>query len=416
MKAKFFMIAALAAVVGLTGCQKEGGDSNEGTEAVNISIKLDNEVLTGTRALDGITDLKQDRVTMSGSDPVYVYIFNSTGKLLQYDATTVGALTTGKTYMNSTNTLLTTSAKDVVVLANLDAAPAAVTSYAGLQAQIQTLTEAASRYSEGTTAVSSVIAVYGKSGITWGTATAGVTPGTANLALNPLFARIDATVSTNGAQGLHKSAPAAGTAGVVLKGVAVLYSGYASHYASDFYFTYAEAAAVTPTAVKALQSGLVAGDFTNWGAIGHGDAAQFGTKGAQTILHASWDGTWNGANNLVTTTYDVFSRSFYAFPPTAETDGSGYSAHTILTVYGDHYAEDGTVTPLFWPVHFKAGGDTAAALAQGQHYNVNINLKGDFRAGDGGNPDPEDVRKANVTVTITEAKWKPTITINKDFE
>lgn len=417
MKAKFFVIAALAAAVGFTSCQKEGGEPNVGTDAVNISIKLDNEILTGTKALDGLTDLKQDRVTMSDGDPVYVYIFNTTGRLLQYDATTVGLLKgEGKTYMNTANPLLTTAAKDVVVLANLGAVPAAVTSYAELQAQFQTLATASTRYNEGVAAVSSVIAVYGKGGIDWGTTVDGVTPGNAALTLNPLLARIDATVSTEGSQGIYSLAPGKGTAGVVLKGVAVLYSGYASHYASNFAFTLAEAAAATP-AVNALQSGLVptTTDYPLWNGITHGDAAQFGTKGAETILHGTWKGTWNGKDNLAITGHDVFSRSFYAFPPTAETDGSGYSAHTILTVYGDHYAEDGTVTPLFWPVHFVAGGDTSAALAQGQHYNVTINLKGDFKAGDGGSVDPESERKANVSVTISEAKWKPTITISKDF-
>lgn len=420
------MIAALAAALSFASCQKESGNANEEGDPVNIRIKLNNEIVNKTRAIDGIDGgYEQDRVTLTGTDPVYVYIFTGYGKLLVKDeGHTVAQLQAGVTYQNSTYTLLTTAAKQVVILANVstDLAPTTneISDYASLQAKIETLNAAATRYGSGT---ASVITVYGESGITWnGPDGNGVEQGAASLELNPLLARIDAIVSTEHAEGLLSAVPTVGTTGVLLKGVAVLYSGTGSHFAPAFEYTYADAGAG-----KALQSGLLADDYTLWNGVGHGDAAQFGTKGGQTILHGSWDktnGVWGDGTpvaNVVTTTHDVFSRSFYAFPPTAakhpttETASKfyGYSAHTILTVYGDYYDSKGNITTLFWPVHFN--GTDADPLDQGQHYKVNIGLKADFTDGDGGGTDPEEEHPADVVVTVSKAKWKTTINITKDF-
>lgn len=413
---KIFMIAALAAAVGFTSCSSDSNEapSTENTP-VSIYVKLSNE--TATRALDNIDGLLQTEVTLAGDGKVNVFMFDAAGVLIHKHAPTATELSTGVKYENADIPALTTSTTKVVVVGNVGDITTSVSSYATLQGQLRTLEAAETDYKAET------IWVYGESGITWGAydADADVTEGTATLDINPLLSRIDLTVDlsgldadANGYNGTNDTNPA-----IEFNGAAVLYSGAQTHMAPKFFYTIAEAQAAT---AKPFVSGMIPSSATyqNWETVLHGNAAQYGTAGAETILHGAW-----AANTEGTGLAEKYTKSFYAFAPDPTVDG-GYSANTIVTVYGNYfiYDEDDVLestTPMFWPVHFSKGESATGAdvLEAGKYYDVTIKFTGDLGSnhGGGGGENPETpINKANVTVKIKPAQWKAKVVIEKEFQ
>lgn len=422
MKAKFFMIAVLAAAVGFASCAKDDGEGkNAEDNSVSLNIKLSNDVVNTTRTMDDIDAVdktKQDKVNLVSGELINVFMFKSDGTKVIAEAIDVADLLTGKTYTNAAYTTLTTSTDKVVIVGNIGDITSGVNSYSDLQAKLKTLADAETDYND---AARGKIWVYGDKTITWlgDTDNDGVIEGETKITLNPILSRIDLTVDITGVtKGIAGVGDNPAYPNVEITGVAVLYSGAQTHLAKNFPYLMSEKGAN-----KAFTSSIVAASYTAWNSQLHGDAATYDpNSGADNFLHATWKGTWNSQPNFAT---NVFTRSFYAFAPdeTADTANQGYTANTIITVYGDRieYEADGTTvksrTTYFWPVHFNANNASigAESLQPGQRYAVKISLIGDFSIPKPGGPHPEDQFPANVKVEIEKPAWKPVISVNKNF-
>lgn len=396
---KKFLLAALAAVTLFASCSKEGGEGQADIDAASITIKFSNST---TKALDDLngSDFTQ---TILVVDNANVFMFDNLGNMLLQDYMTTNQLAGGKTYDNATYGI-TTAVAEVVVVGNAgDLTTTNLTDKATLNAEIGSLVSAETLYANNT----GNFWVYGTSAITWTGTNSGVTEGEAELEINPILSRIDVTVDISGVTaGLDGAEP-----NVVLDGVAVLYSASWSHYIPKFAPTAAEVTAAGGG--KVLTSGVIAADYPLWDGLPvHGDADQFGTKGAETILNGVW------ATNYVVGD-KKYTRSFYAFAP----DIANYGSNAIVTVYGHHQKWEGgavtKTTPLFWPVHFSDNESATGAepLEPGNVYSVAISFTKDFSDGGGGGTDPEQpINAANILVKVKPAKWKTVINISKEFE
>lgn len=414
-------VAGLLACIMLVSCSNdENIDRNEPIDpdygdAASIVLKLSNEAVMKTRAFDDLqNDRTQDILKVKGD--VNIFFFTATGNLVKADTPSATDLISGKMYTNQ-NDNITTAVAEVVVVGNVGDISTGVISKSGLYAKINTLENAQDAYMDA----SPDIWVYGSTtDIDWAAAVDGVVQGECSIDLAPILSRIDVKVNTTGITAGYEPADIA-TSNIDFKGVAVLYSGGYTHYAPAFMPTLAELTNKYGSSVLPMRSGLVDGSYPLWSGS---DKTSLLTpaSGNESILHASWNGDWNGIDNLDLPDA-TFTRTFYAFPSSKE--AGYYNRNTILTVYGDHYAVPGDasekVTPLFWPVHFSSeqglnGGAFSQPLENGNVYKLTINMKGDFSEGGSGTTDPdEEIFPANIEVTINQVKWKAVIPMEIDF-
>lgn len=390
----------------------------EDGDAASMVLKLSNETVSGTRALDdlqpnGIQSILQVKGTVN------IFFFTATGKLVHGDTPNVSELSTGKKYTNEDHGI-TTAVKEVVVVGNVGNILSGVTNKKSLHQKLNTLENAQSDYIKS----SPDIWVYGSStDIDWNASPAvnGVMQGSCTLDVAPVLSRIDVTVNTSGITAGYEPSDIP-SSNVDFKGVAVLYSGGYTHYIPEFIPTTSEITAQYGSAAVPLRSGLTDNSFPLWTGTNQ-TTLLTPTVNDESILNASWLGQWNSNDNFDSPS-GTFSRSFYAFP--SKTQSGFYNRNTVVTVYGDFHdnpgESDDKITPLFWAVHFSPtqllnGSTFATTLENGKVYNLTINLKGDYSEGGPGTTDPDgESNPADITVTINQAKWKAIISMKIDFD
>jgi len=409
-----------SAVIGMLMLSCNDGDdmSNpvkpvEPDAAASITLKLSNEAVVKTRAMDDLqNDNTQNILKLKGD--VNIFFFAGNGSLVMSDRPAATDLVSGKQYTYEDG--ITTSISEVIVVGNIPDITSGINSKAGLQAILSTLEAAQSAYMKA----EPDIWVYGAStSIDWDSNPLinGMKHGKCTIDMAPILSRIDVTVKTDGiTNGYTPSSPS--TSNVYFKGVAVLYSGAYSHYIPGFVPLMATLSTGVGPGTLPLRSGLDDNNFPLWTASDQVSVLTGDNGGSESLLHATWNGLWNTQSNEGTP--GKFERTFYAFPSSIE---SGYyNRNTILTVYADYKETPGAAgdpTPLFWSVRFAdnqqiKGGSFAQPLENGNIYQLTLNMTGDYSDGGGGTTDPE-AEFANLDVTINQIKWKTVIPMEVDF-
>lgn len=422
MKKQFRNFVSIMAGIVLVSCSNDSNDilineESGNSESASIVLKLANEAAVGTRALG---DLQNDRTQniLQVRGTVNIFFFTATGNLVKSDTPLATDLLTGKEYTNQVHGI-TTAVKEVVIVGNVGDITSGVTNKNTLHAKLNTLEKAQSDYTESTPD----IWVYGATtDINWDAQPAvnGVKQGECTVDMAPVLARIDVTINTTGITSGY-TPTSLSASNVDFKGIAVLYSGGYSHYIPNFIPNLSAITSGYGAGTLPLRSGLMDTSFPLWTGSSQVSLLTPAT-GDESILHASWDGTWNSQDNL-DATKRIFTRSFYAFP--SNTESGYYDRNTIVTLYGDHHDNPGevgdNVTPLFWAVHFSSsqvlnGGAFSQPLENGTVYNLVIYLNGDYTNGGPGTTDPEEESNpANLTVTMEQVKWKAVIPMEMTF-
>lgn len=89
---------------------------------------------------------------------------------------------------------------------------------------------------------------------------------------------------------------------------------------------------------------------------------------------------------------------------------------TILAIKSLKTVSGGGSSTIYYPIQFTKD-DAGNTIEPGKSYTVNVTLKGDVEAGQGGGTtNPElPVVKSDIVVTVQAAQWDAVPTINKDF-
>jgi len=89
---------------------------------------------------------------------------------------------------------------------------------------------------------------------------------------------------------------------------------------------------------------------------------------------------------------------------------------TILAIKSRKTVTGGGSSTIYYPIQFTKD-DAKYTIEPGKSYTVNVTLKGDVEAGQGGGTtNPElPVVKSDIVVTVQAAQWDAVPTINKDF-
>ena len=89
---------------------------------------------------------------------------------------------------------------------------------------------------------------------------------------------------------------------------------------------------------------------------------------------------------------------------------------TILAIKSRKTVTGGGSSTIYYPIQFTTD-DAGHTIEPGKSYTVNVTLKGDVEAGQGGGTtNPElPVVKSDIVVTVTAAQWDAVPTINKEF-
>jgi hypothetical protein len=389
--------------------------------------------------------VSQNRVNIKNAN---IFLFNGNGTLA--DSRYVANIASTSNVMQGNagelfddEDKITSSITKIVIVANSGTIIGGVDSETSLNAVIRTLTQVQQAYNPGSLSDGSIWS-YGTASIAgadWGVVNDVLTASVVVSEINPIVARVDLNIdliqaanfiggqTTVGNTSIAMTVPAAGSEHnyVEFEGVAVLYSSAFMHFTPNFNPTLAQIAAL-PSTDPALTSGLMPASGDLWDVTPHATSKLFGDGTAANILFQPWGGQWNTADVLTKTNQAVsnFSRSFYVLPTNEQYAGAsaaGRKANPVITLYGKKYVwnattEEYAVTRVFWPLHFNdqvnpEGDIEKANMENGMIYKVNFTMKGDLV--DSGVTDPETTDPTNVIVTIDQAKWKGTVTINQPF-
>lgn len=455
---KFFAVAIAAAAL-LVGCSKDGDNGGKlGNQAqkATIKVKFDlNKAPFSGRAFDDVDVIDTDRQDRVEIKNAVIFLFKSNGDLAASRALSDLTLAKGAGE-NFTGDNITTDINLVMIVGNTGDIFGSVATIDDLQNVIKSLSDVQTAYGltagDGTTGT---IWVYGEAAVgNWQPAVTEGGPKTSTTSvtdINPIISRIDITVDPTGGYGwiggktselnatplTEDAAKAAKMNYVKLDdaGVAVLYSSAYTFLTPEFN---PDQAALTAASLegKLLVSGIVPSDEDEvkdgeWETTARAEADLFGTGNTDNILLGSWNGTWKiGSTDEPNVVSNVFKRSFYALPTNGAYQGAtvGLEAHPVVTLFATVYeydtvADDGTYTErrLFWPVHFRTSSkytvdgvanSNGVEMQNGMRYSVSLRLNGDLTKG-GGKPEAEE--PADVTIKVSQAKWKGVINIEAEF-
>lgn len=371
------MFAAVALMTGITSCSNDdklddGGVIGKGEKAtLNVSVTAPDM----SRAVAAAGAVPADAVGNFS-----VFITNQTDQIEWSTYSSTGA--------GITNFTVTTSAKNVYVVANAGDLTSSITTMADLNAYKADLNgtgnqaAATNRWATGVTASPLSFTQSGNN-----------FTATANVTLTFIAARITVTVD-------NQMTNYGNSGSLTLDGIAVL-----NARGESLLFPAAGGGTslipATYTANKKFYEGIAnpvspATPFANYPATG-----EF-TVAASLLSDA-----------LTTTANDKYY--YYVFENDALTDAA---LPTIVTLTG---TEDNGDT-LYWPVHLapyekwtNSTALTTTGIQRGHSYDIKITLKGDATKGGGGSTDPsKPLLTASVNVSVTLTPWTPVL-LEKEF-
>lgn len=413
MKVKSLFLS-MCAIAALASCSQNDelapGGSDAAEAKVTLQLKGDG---VATRAVGD-----EEEATEAGATAkdVTVFFFTGAGSLVgspQYKNVTSGTSITCKT---------TTDATQVVVIANLGKDETAaggllagVHSLQDLKAKtVSSITTAAG--AGGASTVNQTQANLSMSGI--GEITMSGVTGTATVSLHFLSARINTVsiewLSTNENQGYTTDLVNNATKWWTIKQV------YLMMAQTESLFLPSDVTATANTWTGSLApanmkfAGGVAWGTSPWDTAPTTPAPVQTNDYLVTTIPAVETATPNKISNVLGT-----DKSWYVFEnPTTSTTPTGL----IVEVNWRKVASPSEIVTKYFTIYFgenKAGGGIQPILKPGKTYDIALGLKGDFTPGGSGGGGTEDPTKpsveANVTVTVTPAKWTTTDPIGKDF-
>lgn len=384
---KFFALALVA--LAMFSCSKEdvGNNPSAPGESAQIKIKL----------LGDGKDTKAEGIPTDDADKVIadltVFLFRTDGTLdaKQYFGT-----------VSATTTVTgTTSATDVFVVANTGDITGTINTKEQLLSKIAKLTAAADGTGVATQTTGKVY-MSGNSPVGTFAEEGGKQVAKPSVTMHFVGAKVQVSVDVTNAKGTY------GT-DYEITGAFMLNTAGASKF-----FPATDGATMIPTETQFAASAATPYFLTGK------------VKGLETWTNLAV--TMGEAPSLITkfankTAVDAGAH-FYVFENDNGTIRPTDKATTILVVeakWKKAPAAGGGVEEktMYFPVQFKAGDATGTEpILRGQAYKVAINIKGDFKEGGnggGGTTDPgEEIKSADVVITITPASWN-TKDISKDF-
>lgn len=407
VKSLFLSMCAIAALASCSQNDELAPGGSDASEAkVTLQLKGDG---VATRAAG--TEVEATEAGATAKD-VTVFFFTGAGSLVgspQYKTVTPGTSITCKT---------TTDATQVVVIANLGKDE---TTASGILAGVQSLQDLKAK------SVSSIITAAGgastvnqnkdnlyMSGI--GEITMSGVTGTATVSLHFLSARINTVsiewLTANDNQGYTTDLTTNADKWWTIKQVYLMMAQTESLFLPANATTTTWSGSLAPANMKF--AGGVAWGTAPW------TTAPNGTSPVQTdgYLVTNIPAVDAAAPNKISNVLGT-DKSWYVFEnPTTSTTPTGL----IVEVNWRKVASPSEIVTKYFTIYFgenKAGGGTQPILEPGKTYDIALGLKGDFTPGGSGGGGTEDPTKpsveANVTVTVTPAKWTTTDPIGKDF-
>lgn len=370
-KVSFFtMFAAAALMMGVTSCSNDDNVSEDGPsvaeKAASLTIAIDNPTMgraTGALATDDAT---------VKNFTVFVVDDNDAIAWKQYvDLSASGT--------NPSTLAVTTSAKEVYVVANANDLSNSYTTKADLIAATKDLS---SQYTHRW-ATGSVTIANGD----WTTNATGDMVASKTIALKFIASRITVKVDNQ-----MTGYVGTGIGTTILNNVAVLNANTESLLFGG--------SSLIPSTGMDLQAGLIVSGAANWPS---------GSTSPVAVLVDGYEnnGTFPNVQDFYYYVYENNAKVVTDFP-------------TIVTVAG----VDANGNDVYYPVHLapyeqwgSGSGSTANSVERGKSYDITITLKGDATSGTGGGgTDPtKPVTTAELEVGISINDWVP-VALTKEFQ